>query len=280
MSERRLSAAEIDALWAAAWTPAEVARRLAEVTVPCCVTAGWALDLFTDAARRHHSDIEIAVPADQFDRIIDALPVSNGMSPVTAASGRSPGNTPLISKRGSVNRQPGRTDWMCSASRRSLDGGPAAVMYRSRYRTTNSSCATTTGYHTSFPRWHCCSRPSICARKIWPTFERCCLPCILPGVPDFAAGSIVSIPATRGSWSWMRPRSHFRRRQNLPFSPSAIRRSAHAELDKRSSYNPRSPSTSASVAVVTNSRAAAASWSSTVTKASAWSWVNAMYWAW
>lgn len=73
MGEHRLSAAEIDALWAA-WSPAEVARRLANVTVPWCITAGWALELFTDAAHRVHCDIEIAVPADQFAPIADALP--------------------------------------------------------------------------------------------------------------------------------------------------------------------------------------------------------------
>jgi hypothetical protein len=73
MDGRRLSPAEVDARWAA-WIPTEVARRLSQVTAPWCITAGWALDLFTDTASRNHGDIEIAVPADQFDEIVDALP--------------------------------------------------------------------------------------------------------------------------------------------------------------------------------------------------------------
>lgn len=73
MSGRQLSHAEVSALWDA-WTPAEVARRLSKVAAPWCVTAGWALNLFTEAATREHDDIEIAVPALRFDEIIDALP--------------------------------------------------------------------------------------------------------------------------------------------------------------------------------------------------------------
>jgi uncharacterized protein CbrC (UPF0167 family) len=58
---------------------ATVGRRLSHVTVPWCVVADWALNLFTGDATRDRSDIEKAVPADQFDQVVDALPGSNGM---------------------------------------------------------------------------------------------------------------------------------------------------------------------------------------------------------
>ncbi|MEW5810569.1 MAG: hypothetical protein AB1925_14040 [Actinomycetota bacterium] len=73
MSGRSLSAAEAEKRWAS-WTPAEVAHRLADVDAPWCVTAGWALHLFTDAATRDHSDLEIAVPECRFGDIAEALP--------------------------------------------------------------------------------------------------------------------------------------------------------------------------------------------------------------
>jgi hypothetical protein len=65
MAGRFVSDTEIADRWRA-WTPAEAAQRLFGVTAPWCVTAGWALNLFTDAATRDHDDIEIAVPAHRF----------------------------------------------------------------------------------------------------------------------------------------------------------------------------------------------------------------------
>ncbi|WP_055700863.1 nucleotidyltransferase domain-containing protein [Streptomyces silaceus] len=69
-----LSPAELDALdarWSSCWTPSEVAQRLAGVTAPWCVAAGWALDLFRGARTREHGDIEIAVPAAGFAEVRD-----------------------------------------------------------------------------------------------------------------------------------------------------------------------------------------------------------------
>lgn len=57
-----------------AWTPVEVAQRLSAVAVPWCVVGGWALDLYIGCTTRDHDDIEIAVPAEQFDQVIAALP--------------------------------------------------------------------------------------------------------------------------------------------------------------------------------------------------------------
>ncbi|MFC8696754.1 nucleotidyltransferase domain-containing protein [Streptomyces parvus] len=72
-----LSPREIEALdsrWASAWTPDEVARRLAGVRAPWYVAAGWALDLFRGRQTRVHGDIEIAVPAGRFPEVRRRFP--------------------------------------------------------------------------------------------------------------------------------------------------------------------------------------------------------------
>lgn len=40
------------------WSPVEVARRLADVTVPWCVVGGWALDLAAGQQHRQHEDLD------------------------------------------------------------------------------------------------------------------------------------------------------------------------------------------------------------------------------
>jgi hypothetical protein len=72
-----LSPAEIGALddtWSSCWTPSDVAHRLAGITTPWCVAAGWALDLFRGTQTREHGDIEIAVPAARFPEVRDRFP--------------------------------------------------------------------------------------------------------------------------------------------------------------------------------------------------------------
>jgi len=59
-------------LWDA-WTPTEVARLLANVQAPWCVTAGWAIDLFLGGQRREHGDLEIGVPRELFPEVAAAL---------------------------------------------------------------------------------------------------------------------------------------------------------------------------------------------------------------
>ena len=61
--------AGLEARWADAWSPAEVAARLASVSAPWYVAAGCALDLFRGTQSRPHGDIEIGVPADRFPEI-------------------------------------------------------------------------------------------------------------------------------------------------------------------------------------------------------------------
>lgn len=65
---------DLDARWAHAWRPEQVAERLAGVNAPWCVAAGWALDLFRGEQSRPHGDLEIAVPAGRFTEIRDRFP--------------------------------------------------------------------------------------------------------------------------------------------------------------------------------------------------------------
>ncbi|WP_035795079.1 nucleotidyltransferase domain-containing protein [Kitasatospora mediocidica] len=69
-----LDADELDARWADAWRPEQVAERLGGVSAPWCVAAGWALDLFRGSQSRPHDDLEIAVPAARFPEIRDRFP--------------------------------------------------------------------------------------------------------------------------------------------------------------------------------------------------------------
>jgi hypothetical protein len=80
-----LSEAQLDARWSSSWTPGEVAQRLAGCTVPWCVVAGWALELFHGRPTRRHGDIEIAVPAGRFAEVRSRFP---GLAFDAAGSGR------------------------------------------------------------------------------------------------------------------------------------------------------------------------------------------------
>ncbi|BEL04637.1 hypothetical protein Q0Z83_028280 [Actinoplanes sichuanensis] len=74
---KKLSPAELDGLgarWASCWSPHQVAERLAGVTTPWYVAAGWALDLFRGEQTRPHGDIEIGIPAARFPEIRDRFP--------------------------------------------------------------------------------------------------------------------------------------------------------------------------------------------------------------
>ncbi|MGW5434394.1 nucleotidyltransferase domain-containing protein [Streptomyces sp. NPDC004059] len=72
-----LSPDEIEALparWSSCWTPSEVAQRLAGISTPWYVAAGWALDLFRGTQTRAHGDIEIAIPAASFPEVRHRFP--------------------------------------------------------------------------------------------------------------------------------------------------------------------------------------------------------------
>ncbi|MGW4883849.1 nucleotidyltransferase domain-containing protein [Streptomyces murinus] len=69
-----LDAGELEARWADAWRPEQIAERLNGVSAPWCVAAGWALDLFRGEQTRDHGDLELAVPAAAFAEIRDRFP--------------------------------------------------------------------------------------------------------------------------------------------------------------------------------------------------------------
>ena len=69
-----LDADELEARWADAWRPEQVAERLGGVEAPWCIAAGWALDLFRGEQSRPHGDLEIAMPAAEFPEIRDRFP--------------------------------------------------------------------------------------------------------------------------------------------------------------------------------------------------------------
>jgi hypothetical protein len=72
-----LSPDQIEALparWSSCWTPSEVAQRLAGISTPWYVAAGWALDLFRGTQTRAHGDIEIAIPAASFPQVRHRFP--------------------------------------------------------------------------------------------------------------------------------------------------------------------------------------------------------------
>jgi hypothetical protein len=52
-----------------AWPPEYLRERMAGVCVPWGVAGGWALDLFRGSQSRPHEDLEIAIPAADFDQI-------------------------------------------------------------------------------------------------------------------------------------------------------------------------------------------------------------------
>ncbi|MFE4359693.1 nucleotidyltransferase domain-containing protein [Kitasatospora sp. NPDC056800] len=83
-----LSPDEIEALparWSSCWAPGEVAQRLAGISTPWYVAAGWALDLFRGRRTRAHGDIEIGIPAAGFPEVRDRFP---GYAFDAAGSGR------------------------------------------------------------------------------------------------------------------------------------------------------------------------------------------------
>jgi len=57
-----------------AWSPADVAQRLAGLEAPWYIAGGWAIDLFLGGGHREHGDLEVAVPRQHFSDIASRLP--------------------------------------------------------------------------------------------------------------------------------------------------------------------------------------------------------------
>lgn len=62
----------VDPVWDP-WYPDEVVQRLAGVTAPWYIAAGWALDLWHGRQTRTHEDMEVGIPAAAFDEVRQAL---------------------------------------------------------------------------------------------------------------------------------------------------------------------------------------------------------------
>lgn len=56
------------------WHPAVLGERLAGLSVPWCIAAGWALDLFKGRQTRDHGDVEIAIPGARFAEVAERFP--------------------------------------------------------------------------------------------------------------------------------------------------------------------------------------------------------------
>lgn len=129
MSERlpaggiEVRSTELDARWSAAWTPQEVAQRLAGVETTWYVAAGWALELFHGTKTREHGDIEIAIPAAHFPEIRDRFP---GYAFDAVGSGQiweSAGPRALAATRQTWLRDPATGNYLLDVFREPHDGG-------------------------------------------------------------------------------------------------------------------------------------------------------------
>jgi len=67
------------------WLPEVLQRRLAGLSAPWCVAAGWALDLFRGRQTRDHHDVEIAVPEARFAQIARRFPDIDFYVPIDGA---------------------------------------------------------------------------------------------------------------------------------------------------------------------------------------------------
>ncbi|ANZ40247.1 hypothetical protein BBK82_33670 [Lentzea guizhouensis] len=117
-----LEESDLEARWAHAWRPDEVARRLAGVRTPWYVAAGWALDLFRGVESRPHSDLEIAVPAAGFAEVRDRFP---GFVFDVAHSGRvwfEADDAVLTLTHQTWLRDPVAGEWRCDVFREPHDG--------------------------------------------------------------------------------------------------------------------------------------------------------------
>jgi hypothetical protein len=106
------------------WRPHEVARLLDGVEAPWYVAAGWAIDLFLGGETREHEDLEIAVPNDRFDEVVEVL---DGLEPFVITAPHEA--TPLTHARDRLEdthqtwmREPSADVWRFDVFREPSDG--------------------------------------------------------------------------------------------------------------------------------------------------------------
>lgn len=114
---------ELKARWADAWRPKEVAERLGGVSVPWCIAAGWALDLFGGCQSRPHGDLEIAVPAAGFAEVRDRFPEYVFDAVGSGRIWASAGTETLAATHQTWLRDPANNQFLFDVFREPHDGG-------------------------------------------------------------------------------------------------------------------------------------------------------------
>lgn len=114
---------ELEARWASAWRPDEVAARLKGVRTPWYVAAGWALDLFRGGQSRPHGDLEIAIPAAGFEEIRARFPGHVFDVPDSGRIWFGAGADVLASTHQTWLRDPAEDLYRCDVFREPHDGG-------------------------------------------------------------------------------------------------------------------------------------------------------------
>jgi hypothetical protein len=106
-----------------AWSPSEVTRRLEGVHAHWYVAAGWALDLFSGGRTRDHDDLEIGVPAREYDAVAERL-VEHGLELFVVGDGlaRPPTESALATHHQTWARDRENGRWRVDVMREPSDG--------------------------------------------------------------------------------------------------------------------------------------------------------------
>ena len=110
------------ALWHP-WSPAEAASKLEGVDAHWYVAAGWALDLFIGGQTRDHDDLEIGVPAVEYEAIAQRLAAHElELFVVGGGLARPPTQTALATHHQTWARDRDTGSWRLDVMREPSDG--------------------------------------------------------------------------------------------------------------------------------------------------------------